>query len=135
MSGYASGATSGAPGQPPVSAADQPRELLSLSHAMTTQGEILLVLSGELDVSSAEQAFGWVGDAIDRHKAPVVVDMASLNFCDARGLGMFVRMSKYAKQAGCSLRLTSPQAKVLKIMRITRLDTELMMRPRDPAGH
>lgn len=107
MSGYASGATSGALGQPPVSAADQPRELLSLSHTMTTQGEILLVLSGELDVSSAEQAFGYVRDAIDRHKAPVVVDLASLNFCDARGLGMFVRMSKYAKQARCSLQLTA----------------------------
>ena len=73
---------------------DQPGEFLSLSDAMTTQGEILLVLVGELDVSSAEQAFGYVRDAIDRHKAPAVVDLASLNFCDARGLGMFVRMSK-----------------------------------------
>ena len=39
--------------QPPTS-----RESLSLSYAMTTRGEILLALGGEMDVSSAEQAFG-----------------------------------------------------------------------------
>ena len=96
--------------------------------------EVIVTFTGELDLASAEQAFGYVRDVIDRHSTLVVLDLASLSFCDARGLGALVRMKRYAGQAGCALRLMSPRPRLLEIMRLTNLDGELRVQPRDPAG-
>ena len=42
-----------------------------------------------------------VTDVIDRHRGPVTVNLAALNFCDARGLAALVRMAGYAERKGC----------------------------------
>lgn len=102
---------------------------LTLSCEITAAGEVLVMLSGELDIASSDSAFGCVRDVIDQHHGPVIVlDMAGLSFCDARGLGTLVRMSNYAGQAGCSLWLASPSPRLLKIMRITGLESSLAIR-------
>ena len=44
-------------------------------------------------------------DAIDIHGGTVLLDVAALSFCDARGLSALMRMSRHARQAGSSLRL------------------------------
>jgi len=106
-------------------------ELLSLSSGRTP-AEVVVTLTGELDLASAERAFGYVRDVIDRHGTPVVLDLASLSFCDARGLGALVRMNSYAGQAGCALRLMSPPPRLLEIMRLTNLDSELIVQPGEP---
>lgn len=86
------------------------------------------MLSGELDSTSSDTAFGYVRDVIDRHQMPVILNIASLSFCDARGLGTLVRMSNYAGRAGCSLWLAFPRPHLLKLMRITGLDSSLAIR-------
>jgi hypothetical protein len=43
------------------------------------------MLPGELDITSSGSAFGYVRDVIDRHQMPVILNMAGLSFCDARG--------------------------------------------------
>ena len=96
--------------------------------------EVVVTFTGELDLASAERAFGYVRDVIDRHNKLVVLDLASLSFCDARGLGTFVRLNRYARQAGCALRLMSPPPQLLEIMRLTNLDSELIVQPCDPPG-
>lgn len=98
---------------------------LRLACEITAEGKALVTLSGELDISSSDCAFGWVRDVIDRHHVPVILDMAGLTFCDARGLGALVRMSNYAGMVGCSLQLAFPGSHLLKIMRITGLDRSL----------
>ena len=105
---------------------------LRLAWEMTGAGEALVMLSGELDIVSADGAFGYVREVIDRHQVPVILDMAGLSFCDARGLGSLVRMSNYAGKAGCSLGLASPGQHLLKIMRITGLDNSLVIRVPQP---
>ena len=106
---------------------------LRLAWEITAAGEALVMLSGELDIASADGPFGCVRDVIDRHHAPVILDMAGLSFCDARGLGTLVRMSNYAGNAGCSLRLASLGPHLRKIMRITGLDSTLAIRVPQPA--
>jgi anti-sigma B factor antagonist len=128
-----SGAAGGTAGRPGESAPAQPGGLLALSCGMAT-GKVIITFTGELDLASAEQAFAYVRDIIDRHHALVVLDLAPLSFCDAQGLGTLVRISKYAGKAGCALRLISPRPQLLKIMRITNLDSELKVQPNDPAG-
>lgn len=113
----------------------EPGGLLSLSCRMATPGQLVITFAGELDVASAEHALSYVRGVIDWHQASVVLDLASLNFCDARGLGTLVRMYKHAEQAGRALRLMSPQRQVLTIMRVTGLDRQLMVKPCEPTGH
>jgi anti-anti-sigma factor len=123
----------GDPGWPGESTTAEPGGLLSLRCGAAASA-VTITFTGELDLASAEYAFGYVRDVIDQHKALVALDLSSLSFCDARGLGALVRMSNYAGQTSCALRLVSPQPQLAKLMRITGLDSELMVRPRDPVG-
>ncbi len=88
-------------------------------------GEARVSFTGELDMSSAGQAFWYVQDVIDRYRAAVVLDVTHLSFCDARGLAALLRMSRYAEQACTSLRLMSPSRQLLQILRITGLGDTL----------
>jgi anti-anti-sigma factor len=133
--GWIFGAASGNAGWSGGSAAAQPGGLLSISCGMAAVGTVMISFSGELDLASAEHAFGYVRDVIDQHEALVVLDLALLSSCDARGLGALVRMSRHAGQAGCVLRLMSPQPQLVTIMRITGVDSELEVQPSDLVGH
>lgn len=97
-----------------------PAGLLALG-CEVTGGEARVSLTGELDMASADDAFYYVRDVIDRHHIAVVLDAAGVSFCDARGLSALLRMRRYAQQAGISLRLTSPSRRLLQILRITGL--------------
>jgi anti-anti-sigma factor len=86
-----------------------------------TAGEARVSFTGDLDMASADQAFCYVRDVIDRYHTCVILDATGVRFCDARGLAAFLRMSRYARQARTSLRLISPSRRMLQILRITGL--------------
>jgi anti-anti-sigma factor len=111
----------------------EPGELLSFGCDATAPREVTLALAGELTLATAEQAFGYVRDAIDRRRGSVALDLASLSFCDAHGLGTLVRMRRYAERLDRALRLMSPRPQLEKIIRITGLDREFHVNQRDPA--
>lgn len=101
---------------------DLPRAApLELSHRMLPTGEAVVELRGELDVATAEPAVRYVRQIIDHHRGTVVVDLAALDFCDAKGLNALLRMAADAERAGCPFRLASPSPSLVKIMRITGL--------------
>ena len=81
----------------------------------------LAAAGGELDVATADAAFGYVREIIDRCGGPVVVNLAGVRFCDARGLHALVRMSHYAQRANCRFRVISPSPRLTKPMQITGL--------------
>ena len=99
---------------------------LELSRQICPTGEAVVDLGGELDITSAEVAVSYVRDVINRHCGPVIVDLAALGFCDARGLGALVRMADYAEQKGCPFRLASPSPSLIKIMHITGLQRRFL---------
>jgi anti-anti-sigma factor len=108
---------------------------LELSHRVCASREVVVDLGGELDIFSADAAVCYVKDVINRYRGPVIVDLAALVFCDARGLAALVRIADYAEQAGCSFRLASPKPSLVKIMRITGLDRVfLAFQATSPAG-
>jgi anti-sigma B factor antagonist len=88
----------------------------------TANGFQVISVSGELDIATAEQAFAYLSDALDRDGSPVSVDLAGVTFCDASGLGVLARVAKLAREKGRQLRLTAARPSLLKIMRITGLD-------------
>ena len=99
---------------------------LELSHRISPAGEAVVDLGGELDIASAEVAVSYVRDVVNRHRRPVIVDLTTLAFCDARGLAALVRMAGYAEQLGCTFQLSSPSRSLVKIMRITGLDRRFL---------
>lgn len=102
-----------------------PVSMLTLSCLISQTGQATVTLAGELDTASADRAYEYVRDAIDIHNGEVLLDVAGLSFCDARGLGAFARMSRHARQAGSSLHLVAPRPLLMKIIRITGLEDKL----------
>ena len=88
--------------------------------------ETTVYFDGELDIATAEQAVSYVRDVIDLHRRPVIVNLAALAFCDARGLAALVRMARYAEQSNCPFQVTSPSPSLVKIMRITGLNRRFL---------
>jgi anti-sigma B factor antagonist len=101
--------------------------LLVLGHRIRPTGEVVVNLGGELDIVSAETAVSYVSSVIGRCRGPVVVDLAALAFCDARGLGALLRMVGYTERAGCPFRLASPTPSLVKLTRITGLDRRFLV--------
>jgi anti-sigma B factor antagonist len=106
-------------------------DMLTLSCRLSQTGQATVTFAGELDAASADQACQYVRDVIDAHGGQVLLDMAGLSFCDARGLGALVRMSRHAGQAGASLHLVAPPPRLMKIIRITSLGDNLPVRRKE----
>ena len=100
---------------------NDPQSPLELSHRVLDTGEAAVEIGGELDVATADAAFRYVSQIIDHAGGPVVVSLAQVRFCDARGLHALVRMSHYAQQADCPFRVTSPSPRLARLMQITGL--------------
>jgi anti-anti-sigma factor len=113
----------------------RPAGALSLGCRTSGTGRTTLTFVGELDAASADQAYEYVRDAIDTYGGDVVLDVAGLSFCDARGLGALVRMRSHAEQEGSSLHLMAPRPLLVKIIRITGLGGKLPVYRGDRAGH
>jgi anti-anti-sigma factor len=111
-----------------VAARGDPRgpAALELSHRIRGADEAVVYLDGELDIASAERAVSYVRDVIDHRRGPVIVNLAALAFCDARGLAALVRMARYVEQSDCPFQVTSPSPSLVKIMRITGLDRRFL---------
>jgi anti-anti-sigma factor len=109
-------------GKKPVNQEKGPPTPLELSHRILHTGEAAVEIRGELDLDTADQAFRYVQTIINRHRGPIVVSLAGVSFCDARGLRALVRMANCADQANRPFQVTSPSPRLSKLMRMTGLD-------------
>lgn len=82
----------------------------------------MIAIRGELDAATADQAYDYARQIMDRASGPFILDLAGLSFCDARGLRTLVLLAAHARAAGREISLSSPQPPILKIMRITGVD-------------
>jgi anti-anti-sigma factor len=109
--------------------------LLTLSCLISQTGQTTVRFAGELDAAPADQAYGYVRDVIDAYGGEVLLDVAGLSFCDARGLGVLARMSRHAGRAGSFFHLVAPPPLLVKIIRITGLEDMLPVHRGNRAGH
>lgn len=135
--GHSASGTAASPARP---AGRQPPEtvrlagMLTLSCLISPTGQTTVTFAGELDTASADQAYEYVRGAIDARGGQVLLNVAGLSFCDARGLGALARISRHAGQAGSSLHLVAPPPRLTKIIRITGLEDKLPVHREDQAG-
>jgi anti-anti-sigma factor len=92
-----------------------------LTWDVQARGELAVVaVAGELDIDSGpglEVALAPVADA-GRH---LILDLASLRFCDCSGLSLFLRVQQRARAAGGSLHLAALTPQVLRVITAARL--------------
>lgn len=79
----------------------------------------------ELDLLTADRLVEQGCAALARQPRLLLLDLAGLSFCDARGLGALVRIANQADAAGCRYGLIAPRAPVAKILRIGDLNRRL----------
>jgi anti-anti-sigma factor len=100
---------------------------LELSHRLLPGGEAVAGIEGDLDVTTAETAVGYVQKLISSHHGPVSVNLSGISFCDAQGLRALLRMANYADGAGAQFRVTAPTPMLTKPMLTKPMLTKPML--------
>jgi anti-anti-sigma factor len=85
-----------------------------------TDGQVVVVLRGVLDVVDAVSVAAAITAVADRERE-IVVDLAGLAFMDSSGVAALVHGRKQARLAGGELLLAAPQPQVLQVLTLTRL--------------
>jgi anti-sigma B factor antagonist len=85
----------------------------------------ILSVPDELDLATADALVEQGLAAIARHPRLLLLDLAGVSFCDARGLSAFVRIANQADAAERHYGLIAPQPQIAKILRISGLNRRL----------
>ncbi|MCZ4500654.1 MAG: anti-anti-sigma factor [Marmoricola sp.] len=92
----------------------------------TDQGAAAVVRPvGEFDINETDQLRSAFVEAISATRPRVVVDLSLTTFLDSMALGAIVGAHRRAVVWGGWVCLVAPPANVLKVLRITKLDTVL----------
>jgi anti-anti-sigma factor len=88
---------------------------------------VILALTGELDISSAERVEAELERIEAGGPAPLVLDLSGLQFMDSTGLRIVVGAETRARRRGGRFVVVRGPEAVQRIFRITRLDERLEM--------
>jgi anti-sigma B factor antagonist len=84
-------------------------------------GHAVVALHGELDLADAPAVASHLIAAVTACGPSIIVDLAGLEFIDCCGLGVLVRVLKWARESGGDMSLAAPQQHVRRILRVTGL--------------
>jgi anti-sigma B factor antagonist len=89
----------------------------------TVAGRTVLEIGGEIDVYTAPRLRERLIELVAEGADQVVVDLGRVEFLDSTGLGVLAGAHRRLKAANGSLALVCPHERILKIFRITGLDS------------
>jgi anti-sigma B factor antagonist len=89
---------------------------VSVAHG---DGETVVAVAGELDMSTAEQLSGAVNDELRQGPGRIVLDLADLTFCDSLGLGTLVVLSRTARVHETYLVVRNPSPFFTRMLDVT----------------
>jgi anti-sigma B factor antagonist len=103
---------------------------VELSLNVRTVGEqSVLDVVGEVDVYSAPELRERLAELVNASTPSLVVNLADVSFLDSTGIGTLVAGLNRAVQFGGTLTLVCDHERILKLFRITGLDTVFSIRP------
>jgi anti-sigma B factor antagonist len=82
-------------------------------------GQIVVALSGELDVVDAEPVAAALRIAADRDRV-IIADLARLTFLDASGVAALARARRQIRHTGGDLLLAAPQWQVRRVLEVAQ---------------
>ena len=89
------------------------------------EAETIVVLAGELDMSTVGQLSDAVTEELEHQPNQIVIDIADLTFCDSLGLGTLVVLSRVAQAQRTRLTLRNPTAFFTRMLEVTGLEAGL----------
>jgi anti-sigma B factor antagonist len=98
------------------------------------EGVTVIGVGGEVDVSSSPTLRDRLTEVLDSGHGTAVVDLTEVTFLDSTGLGTLVGAFKRAEELSGSLPIVCPHERILKLFRITGLDTVFMIHDAVPAA-
>jgi anti-sigma B factor antagonist len=90
----------------------------------------LVVLTGDLDVTSERQLLIRLRDQIMEFGPELVLDLSQVEFVDSTGLGVLVSAFKSAREQGGHITLLDPSREIGRLLQITGLDRVFQVRYR-----
>jgi anti-sigma B factor antagonist len=84
-------------------------------------------VTGEFDVYTAPVLEESLGELVDGGQRDIVVDLSGVTFMDSTGLGLLIKALKWTREKDGSLRIVANTEKVLKVFRVTGLDSVLAL--------
>jgi anti-sigma B factor antagonist len=93
-----------------------------------TDGESVLELTGEIDLSTTDQLRSAVEEALATPGVPIVLDFSGVTFCDSQGLSTLLSLSRRATAAGTTLALVNVGDFLVRLLDITGLRSALSVR-------
>ncbi len=109
--------------------------------AQIAEGELLISVSGELDLHSVGSLQGALDDATEMTGEAVVVDLSGVTLIDSIALGALARASRRLRESGGGLAVVASNPDIVRAFEITSLDrviplaatvTEALERLRQP---
>jgi len=97
------------------------------------QGTPRLVLSGELDLASAESLDSRLKQLESDQPKLIVLDLRELDFMDSTGLRTLIAADARARERGARLLVVRPPEEVDRVLRLTRMDQHLEVVDEPPA--
>ena len=98
------------------------------------QGAPRLVVSGELDLASAEQLDSQLKRIESSEPAMIVLDLRELEFMDSTGLRTVLAADARARERGGRLVVVRAPDEVNRVFQLTRMDQHLELVDQPPAG-
>lgn len=98
---------------------------LSTEQSVDEQGDLVLRIEGELDLSNVDALRPELMDIVAEQPDRVILELASLSFMDSSGIALLVEA---AQQVG-SLELRNPSAVIRRVLEATGLVSVFRIAP------
>jgi anti-anti-sigma factor len=82
----------------------------------------VVVVRGELDLSSVSKVRGALDRALSDLPETVVLDLSAVTFCDSSGARVVVSANRRASEQGCRLVVVRPEGPAWRTFEICQLD-------------
>lgn len=89
--------------------------------------EALVVVSGEIDLTSAPRLDDEVTSLIEGSVNKVTIALGDVSFMDSTGLRVLLKASKMLDSSGGSLFLQAPSEPVRRLLQVSGLDTHFQL--------
>lgn len=96
---------------------------------LTDEGDALLFLAGEMDLSHVDALWSTALQALDATPRRLVADLSAVTFLDSAILGVLIRIHRAAGDRGRDVILHRPSPLVQRLLRITGLESMIRVEP------
>ncbi len=83
------------------------------------------VLTGELDIATADQLTDALNGASGESARDRVIDLSGVTFMDSTGLRVLISANRAAAEAGYSLTIVTGESPAKRVLELTRMDEHM----------